>query len=149
MLIEAGGQNLYMDPWSQADFDGPPKADLIVITDIHGDHMDPKAIAAIRKDSTQIVAPASVAKTVTDAVVMNNGDTKTVGKWTFEAIPMYNMKRGPAEGKFYHDKGRGNGYVITYGGLRIYVSGDTEGVPEKTRKLKVSGSCCPAAESRA
>ena len=54
---------------------------------------------------------------------MKNGETKTIGAWTFEAVPMYNIKRGPAEGKLFHDKGRGNGYVVTYGGLRIYISG--------------------------
>ncbi len=135
MMIEAGGKVLHIDPWSQANFDGLPKADLIVITDIHGDHMDPKAIEIVRKPGTQIIAPAAVAKTVTDATVMNNGETRKVDGFTFEAIPMYNEKRGPEPGKFYHDKGRGNGYVITYGGLRIYISGDTEGTPEM-RALK-------------
>ena len=94
------------------------KSDLIVITDIHGDHMDPKAIEIVRKPGTQMIAPAAVAKTVTDATVMKNGETRKVGGFTFEAMPMYNEKRGPDPGKFYHDKGRGNGYVITYGGLR-------------------------------
>ena len=55
--------------------------------------------------------------------------------WTIEAIPAYNLKRGPAPGKLFHDKGRGNGYVLTYGGKRFYFSGDTEGVPEM-RALK-------------
>jgi L-ascorbate metabolism protein UlaG (beta-lactamase superfamily) len=97
--------------------------------------MDPKAIAGIRTGSTIIIAPEAVAKTVTDARVLRNGETTNVGDWTIEAIPMYNEKRGPSEGKFYHDKGRGNGYVLTFGGTRIYVAGDTEGVPEM-RALK-------------
>jgi L-ascorbate metabolism protein UlaG (beta-lactamase superfamily) len=67
--------------------------------------------------------------------VLSNGETKTVGKWTIEAIPMYNLTRGPAAGKLYHDKGRGNGYVLTYGGKRFYIAGDTEGIPEM-RALK-------------
>ncbi len=135
MMIEAGGKVIHMDPWSQGNFDGLPKADLILITDIHGDHMDPKAIELVRKSGTQIIAPSAVAKTVTEAKVMNNGDTQKVGAFTIEAVPMYNEKRGPEPGKFYHDKGRGNGYVISYGGLRIYISGDTEGTPEM-RALK-------------
>jgi L-ascorbate metabolism protein UlaG (beta-lactamase superfamily) len=135
MMIEAGGKVIHMDPWSQGNFDGLPKADLILITDIHGDHMDPKAIELVRKSGTQIIAPSAVAKTVTEAKVMNNGDTEKVGAFTIEAVPMYNEKRGPEPGKFYHDKGRGNGYVISYGGLRIYISGDTEGTPEM-RALK-------------
>jgi L-ascorbate metabolism protein UlaG (beta-lactamase superfamily) len=97
--------------------------------------MDPKAIAAVRKEGTQILAPAAVAKTVTEAIVINNGETKTLGAFKFEAIPMYNEKRGPEPGKFYHDKGRGNGYVVTYGGTRIYIAGDTEGHAEM-RALK-------------
>ena len=135
LMLQAGGKVIHVDPWSQANYDGVPQADIIVITDIHGDHMDPKAIATVRKAGTQIIAPAEVAKTVTDAVVMKNGDTKKLGDFTIEAVPMYNLKRGPSEGKFFHDKGRGNGYVVTYGGLRLYIAGDTEGVPEM-RALK-------------
>jgi L-ascorbate metabolism protein UlaG (beta-lactamase superfamily) len=135
MMIEAGGKVIHVDPWSQGNFEGLPKADIILISDIHGDHMDPKAIAAIRKDGTQIVAPAAVAKTVTEAMVISNGETKKLGAFTVEAIPMYNEKRGPEPGKFYHDKGRGNGYVLTYGGMRIYIAGDTEGHSEM-RALK-------------
>jgi L-ascorbate metabolism protein UlaG (beta-lactamase superfamily) len=134
-MIEAGGKVIHVDPWSQGNFEGLPKADIVLITDIHGDHMDPKALEIVRKEGTQIVAPAAVAKTVTDATVINNGETKKAGAFTIEAIPMYNLKRGPEPGKFYHDKGRGNGYVITFGGLRIYFAGDTEGTPEM-RALK-------------
>ena len=97
--------------------------------------MDPKAIAAVRKASTVIVAPAAVAKTVTEATVLNNGAKTTVGGIEIEAVAMYNLKRGPQPGKLYHDKGRGNGYVLNVGGKRIYISGDTEAVPEM-RALK-------------
>lgn len=65
----------------------------------------------------------------------SNGETKSWAGWSIEAIPMYNLKRGPEAGKLYHDKGRGNGYVLTYGGKRFYISGDTEGIPEM-RALK-------------
>jgi hypothetical protein len=67
--------------------------------------------------------------------VIRNGETKTVGPFTIEAVPMYNLKRGPEPGKLFHDKGRGNGYIVTYGGKRFYFSGDTEGTPEM-RALK-------------
>lgn len=135
MMIEAGGKVIHVDPWSQANYEGLPQADVILITDIHGDHMDPKAIALVKKAGTVIIAPAAVAKTVTEASALANGETKKVGDWTFEAVPMYNEKRGPEAGKFYHDKGRGNGYVVTYGDFRIYIAGDTEGVAEM-RALK-------------
>jgi L-ascorbate metabolism protein UlaG (beta-lactamase superfamily) len=130
VLLEINGQAWHIDPWSTGDYSTLPKADVILITDIHGDHMDPKAIAAIKKDSTVIVAPAAVAKTVTAAKVLANGESTTVGGIKIEAVPMYNLQRGPEAGKLYHDKGRGNGYVLTIGDKRIYFSGDTEAVPE-------------------
>ena len=135
VMLEIEGRAWHIDPWSKGDYSSLPKADVILITDIPGDHMDPKAIAAIRKSSTTIVAPAAVAKTVTDANVLNNGETTTVHGVEVEAVPMYNLKRGPAPGKLYHDKGRGNGYLLTVGGKRIYFSGDTEAVTEM-RALK-------------
>ena len=76
-------------------------------------------------------------ETVKAAKPIANGETKTWQGWTIEAIPAYNLKRGPTPGKLFHDKGRGNGYVLTYGGKRFYFSGDTEGVPEM-RALKIS-----------
>jgi L-ascorbate metabolism protein UlaG (beta-lactamase superfamily) len=116
-------------------FSGLPKADLILITDIHGDHMDPDSIKDASKSDTEIFAAPAVVQTVTTAKPIANGETKTWQGWTIEAIPAYNLKRGPAPGKLFHDKGRGNGYVLTYGGKRFYFSGDTEGVPEM-RALK-------------
>jgi L-ascorbate metabolism protein UlaG (beta-lactamase superfamily) len=133
-LIQAGGDTLYLDP-AQGSYDGLPKADLILITDIHGDHMNPKVLAAVRKPGTVIIAPEAVAQTVTDATVLRNGESKTIGKWRIEAVPAYNLQRGPEPGKLFHDKGRGNGYVLSYGGKRFYFSGYTEGVPEM-RALK-------------
>jgi L-ascorbate metabolism protein UlaG (beta-lactamase superfamily) len=134
LVIEAGGQVVIVDP-AQGSWDGIPQADLILITDIHGDHLNPSMIAKVRKKNGAVIAPAAVAKTVTEAQMLANGETKTLGPWTVEAVPMYNLTRGPSEGKFYHDKGRGNGYIVGYGGLRIYIAGDTEGIPEM-RALK-------------
>lgn len=134
LLIQAGGTALYVDP-AQGNFDGLPQADMILLTDIHGDHLAPPILAKLRKSGTIIVAPPAVAETVKDARVMRNGEKQTIGKWTIEAIPMYNIKRGPAEGKVYHEKGRGNGYILTYGGKRFYIAGDTENIPEM-RSLK-------------
>jgi L-ascorbate metabolism protein UlaG (beta-lactamase superfamily) len=134
-LIEAGGKAIQVDPWSQGNYDGLPKAGLILVTDIHPDHLDPAEIAKLSTPETVVIAPPAVAVTITSAKVLRNGETTTWDGWTIAAIPMYNMKRGPAPGKFYHDKGRGNGYVLTYGGKRFYIAGDTEGTPEM-RALK-------------
>ncbi len=133
--IEANGKVIIIDPAKPANFTGLPLADLILITDIHGDHLDANLIKAESKEGTQIIAPDAVAKTVTNAKVIGNGEKTTWGVWTIEAVPMYNLTRGPEAGKLFHDKGRGNGYILTYGGKRFYFSGDTEGIPEM-RALK-------------
>jgi L-ascorbate metabolism protein UlaG (beta-lactamase superfamily) len=135
LLIEASGKAIYLDPAKPGNFAGLPPADLILVTDIHGDHMDPSAISALSKPGTEILAPPAVVTTVTAASPITNGQTKAWNGWTIEALPMYNLKRGPEPGKLYHDKGRGNGYVMTYGGTRFYFSGDTEGISEM-RALK-------------
>jgi L-ascorbate metabolism protein UlaG (beta-lactamase superfamily) len=129
-IIQAGGKTIYLDPAKPAKFSGMPKADLILITDIHGDHMDPDSIKDIIKPDTEILAPPAVVQTVTTAKPIANGESKSWQNWTIEAIPAYNLKRGPEPGKLFHDKGRGNGYVLTFGDKRFYFSGDTEGVPE-------------------
>jgi L-ascorbate metabolism protein UlaG (beta-lactamase superfamily) len=97
-LIEAGGKVIYLDPAKPAKLDGSRKADLILITDIHQDHMDPAAIAEISKAGTDILAPPAVVATVTTAKPIANGENKTWDGWTIEAIPAYNLKRGPAPG---------------------------------------------------
>ena len=134
-LIEAGGKTIYIDPAKPAKLSGLPKADLILITHIHPDHMDPELIKEISKADTEILAPPTVVQTVTSAKPMSNGETKTWQGWTIEAVPAYNLKRGPAAGQLFHPKGRDNGYVLSYGGKRFYFSADTEGIPEM-RALK-------------
>jgi len=130
LLIQAGGKNIYVDPAQPADLAGLPPADLILLTDIHPDHLDMGLIAKVSEAGTEIIAPPAVVKTVTNAMAVSNGESKDWDGWKIEAVPMYNMKRGPSEGKLFHDKGRGNGYVLTYGGKRFYLSGDTEAIPE-------------------
>ncbi len=134
-LIEAGGKVIYVDPARLLDFTGLPPADLILISDIHTDHMDPAVIAKLSKADTKIIASPAVAQTVATAEPISNGQATKWDKWTIEATPAYNLVRGPEPGKLFHDKGRGNGYVLTYGGKRFYFSGDTENIPE-LRALK-------------
>jgi L-ascorbate metabolism protein UlaG (beta-lactamase superfamily) len=124
------GHVIDVDPVGQADYTGLAAPDIILITDIHGDHLDPATIAKVRKATTKIVAPAAAAAKLEGAVVMANGDTQTIDGIAIAAVPMYNLTRGPAAGQLFHDKGRGNGYVVTLGGKRIYIAGDTEGIPE-------------------
>src|SRR5450631_4915603 len=96
--IEAGGKTIYLDPAKPAKLTGLPKADLILITDIHGDHMDPDSIKEISKADTEIFAAPAVVQTVTSGKPIANGETKAWQGWTIEATPAYNLKRGPAPG---------------------------------------------------
>ena len=136
-------KTIYVDPWSRGNYENIPPADLILITDIHADHLDPEQIAKVRKPGTRIIAPAAVQKTVTDAQILNNGETTEVIGIRIEAIPMYNLQRGPQPGQLYHTKGRGNGYILTFGNERIYLSGDTECIPEmkQLRDIDVAFVC--------
>ncbi len=129
LMIQAGGKVLYIDP-AQGSYDGLPQADYILITDIHGDHLAPPILNKLKKADTVIVAPKAVAAQVAGAKVVSNGEKTTLGPFAVEAVPMYNLTRGPSAGQLYHDKGRGNGYIVTYGGKRLYFSGDTEAISE-------------------
>lgn len=142
LMIQAGGKVLYVDP-AQGSYDGLPQADYILLTDIHGDHLSPGVLAKLKKAGTVTVAPKAVAATVAGAKVLSNGEKTTIGPFQVEAVPMYNLTRGPSAGQLYHDKGRGNGYIVTYGGKRFYFSGDTEAIPEMKalRNIDVAFVC--------
>ncbi len=127
--IEAGGLVIWLDPWSKAALDGAAKADVVLITDTHFDHLDKDALAKVVKEGTVFVAPQTVKDGLPEYVVnhvLANGAEVAIGDLTVKAVPMYNLVRGPAEGGVYHEKGRGNGYVLMYGGKSVYFAGDTE-----------------------
>jgi L-ascorbate metabolism protein UlaG (beta-lactamase superfamily) len=125
---------IQVDPISTNDNAKATMADVVLVTDIHGDHMDAKAINQFRKPTSRVIAPAAVAKALGESVrgvtVLGNGQIRTDNDISIEAVPMYNLVRGPAAGQLFHDKGRGNGYVVTIGRKRIYIAGDTECTPE-------------------
>jgi L-ascorbate metabolism protein UlaG (beta-lactamase superfamily) len=135
LQLEYGGKVIQVDPTSQGDYSKAKQADLILVTDIHGDHLDPAAISRIRKAGAPVVAPAAAAQQIENATVLANGESKTVAGINLEAVPMYNLQRGPAQGQLFHTKGRGNGYILTLGDKRVYIAGDTECTPEM-RALK-------------
>jgi len=124
--IEHAGTVIHVDPWSVSDLSKAKPADLILVTDDVGHHLDVKAIARLRKAGAPVVIAANGLKQVPDGIVMNNGDSRTFGAVRVEAIGAYDIKPGDP----YHPKGEANGYVITLGGQRIYVVGVTECVPE-------------------
>jgi L-ascorbate metabolism protein UlaG (beta-lactamase superfamily) len=92
--------------------------------------MAPPIVDKLKKPGTVTVGPKAVADKVAGTAVLPNGQKTTLGDFGVEATPAYNLTRGPSAGQLYHDKGRGNGYIVTYGGKRFYFSGDTEGIPE-------------------
>lgn len=138
MVLDWNGVIIYVDPVGGGEkYASYTKPNLILLTDIHADHLDVPTLQAIRTDSVQIIAPKAVfdklpkdlaAKTI----VINNGETKNENDISIEAIPMYNLRK---EALQFHTKGRGNGYVLENGGKRVYISGDTEDIPEM-RNLK-------------
>lgn len=129
---------IYADPSGGASkFKGLPAPDMILITDIHGDHFDSATLAAVATAKTIMVVPQVVADKLTAfdksrLVVLKNGDHVDKKGISISAIPMYNLPESPAS---MHTKGRGNGYVLGIGGKHIYLSGDTQGIPEM-RALK-------------
>lgn len=142
--IEYAGKVIQVDPVTAYDnvelpllgkFDALKPADLILITDIHPENLDVAEITKVRKPGAPVVMPMAVAseagaKIPAPTIVLANGETKTVAEISIEAVPMYNMQHGPKPGEVYHPKGRGNGYIVTLGGKRLYFMGDTECTPE-------------------
>jgi len=131
LMFAFGGKIIHIDPVSrEADYTKMPKADLILVTHEHGDHLDPKVIKVIRKENTEMVLTEMCAKEVKGGIVMKNGEVKTVMGLKIEAVAVYNIIHKRDNGQPFHPKGNGNGYVITFGDKRVYVAGDTENTPE-------------------
>jgi len=130
LQIAHGSHVIDVDPVAQANFGSLAAPTMILVTDIHGDHFDPATLAKLKTPSTKVVAPSAAAAKLDGAIVIANGERKDVDGVSIEAVPMYNLQRGPSAGQVFHEKGRGNGYILTLGGKRIYIAGDTECTPE-------------------
>ena len=131
LMFTFGGKVIHVDPVGQyADYGKMPQADLVLITHEHRDHLDAKAVALVRKPETKIVVNQAGAAQVAGATVMKNGEVKTIAGLKIEAVPAYNLVHKRESGEPFHPKGRGNGYIITFGDQRVYVAGDTENTPE-------------------
>lgn len=137
-VLEWNGITIYVDPVGGAEaFEAQKDPNLILITDIHGDHFNIETLQALNTMKSKIIVPQAVADKMPDEFVpqldiLNNGESKERFDIIVEAIPMYNLRE---EALKFHEKGRGNGYVLNIGDQRLYFSGDTEGIPEM-RALK-------------
>ena len=137
LRIQYDGLEIQVDPVvkfaPETDYAKFPKADIILVTHEHFDHFDRDAIEALKKDSTQVIANPSVQKMLGFGMALANGESHVLAKGiALDAVPAYNTTPGHTQ---FHPKGRDNGYVLTLDGLRIYIAGDTEDIPEMA-KLK-------------
>ena len=131
LMFTFNGKVIHVDPVGrEADYSKFPKADMILVTHDHGDHLDPAVLAILRQDKTVLLLPEACAVKVKGGTVMKNGATMTIDGMKIEAVAAYNLVHMRSEGVPYHPNGAGNGYIITFGDKRVYVAGDTENTPE-------------------
>ncbi|MCH5224684.1 MAG: MBL fold metallo-hydrolase [Muribaculaceae bacterium] len=132
LRIVYDGKEIEIDPVGTlgdrtTDYSAFPKADLILVTHEHHDHLDPAAIETLSKRDTIVVTNPNSAKILGYGMVMSNGDRKEIDGIGIEAVPAYNVSEDRLQ---FHPKGRDNGYVLEIGGMKIYIAGDTEVIPE-------------------
>ena len=150
LVLTVPGMVIYADPVGGAAlYEGLPRPNLVLITHEHGDHFDPATLAALVAADTKLVTNPAVHDKLPDdlkarVTPLANGETTTVGEVEIEAIPAYNMTEDRTK---YHPKGRDNGYVLTLGGGRVYIAGDTEDTPEM-RANRRSGTMVKLAAAR-
>lgn len=144
LMFRFGGMVIHVDPVGRyADYSRLPKADVILVTHEHGDHLDQSAIDKISTDDTALVLTEACKKRIKRGLVMKNGDVRTVKGRKIEAVPAYNVVHMRKPGQPFHPKGVGNGYVVTFGDKRVYVAGDTENVPEMAKLAGVDVAFLP------
>lgn len=126
------GYHIQVDPVmqmgeTQIDYAAFPKADLILVTHEHGDHLDPTAVDFLSKDGTRVLLNPASREKLGRGEAVSNGDTLRVGPVGIIAVPAYNITEDHLQ---FHPKGRDNGYILDFDGLRVYISGDTEDIDE-------------------
>jgi len=131
LMLEWNGKVIHIDPWTaQADYASLPKADLVLVTHEHRDHLDTGAIEAIRKEGTIFCASLKASAPLSGATVLKNGESREFLGIRVDAVPAYNRVHMRSGSEPYHPRGQGNGYVLHFGSTRIYIAGDTEDILE-------------------
>ena len=131
-VMETPLGTIHVDPVGGAELyaDLPPP-DLILITHEHGDHFNADTLTALMAGGPALITNPAVAGMLPDGMaataVLANGEASDWNGVTIDAIPAYNITEDRLN---FHPQGRDNGYVITLPGFRVYVSGDTEDIPE-------------------
>lgn len=146
MQIKYDGRYIYVDPVSTfkpvTDYTTMPVANYIIITHEHGDHFERTALGQLTRPQTITYCNPAVGRMLPNAMSMENGDSVTIGSGdiTLKAVPAYNTTPGREQ---FHPKGRDNGYVLTIDGLRIYIAGDTEDIPEMSQLKDIDVAFLP------
>jgi L-ascorbate metabolism protein UlaG (beta-lactamase superfamily) len=131
LMFKVNGTIIYFDPVSSmGNYDFMPKADIILVTHEHPDHLDVNLINKLKKPGTIVLCNKGSQKSLPWAMVMTDGSRQEIKNIVIEAVPAYNIVNERAPGQPYHPKGDGVGYVLTIGGKKFYVAGDTENTPE-------------------
>lgn len=131
LMLAFNGKTIQVDPFSrQADYGQFAKADLVLLTHQHSDHLDQTALEKVRNDQTEIILTELCAKEVAGGTVMRNGDELSRLGIRIRAVPAYNLVHKRDNGQFFHPRGEGNGYVLTFADQQIYIAGDSENTPE-------------------
>lgn len=129
LMFEYGGKVIHVDPWAAlADYAALPRADLVLLTHHHADHLDSLALRLIRKPDAEVIGTAECARMFPGITILRNGEETAAIGVRIEAVPAYNFSRPnrrPA-----HPRGECNGYVLTFGDTRVYLAGETDNIPE-------------------
>lgn len=145
LMIEYDSRSIQIDPVTnqppKTDYSTYPKADFILITHEHSDHLDPQAIETLSKADTQIILNKNSQEKLGKGIVMKNGEAMTLSnEIIIEAVPAYNTTKEHLQ---FHPKGRDNGYILNIDGLRIYIAGDTEDIPEMSNIKNIDVAFLP------
>ncbi len=131
LMLQFGGATIHVDPYGRlADYGTLPRADVVLVTHDHQDHLDPAAIRQVRTADTTIILTELCEQKLGEGIVMKNGDIRTAAGVRIEAVPAYNVVHKRENGQPFHPLGQGNGYILTFGDKRVYIAGDTENTPE-------------------
>ena len=144
LMLTYDGKIIHVDPFSKlVDYATLPKADIVLLTHHHRDHLDPAALEQLRTDDSIVVLTEICAQTVRGGIIMKNEDVQVIAGITVVAVPAYNLVHKRDTGQVFHPKGEGNGYIMTLGDTRLYIAGDTENTPEMKRLRDIDYAFLP------
>jgi len=144
LMFQFKNQTIHVDPYSRvADYSTLPKADIILLTHHHQDHLDTVALGSIRTPQTKLYLTEKCSEKVAGGIIMKIGDVQTFNNIKVEAVPAYNIVNKRTDRTPYHPKGEGNGYIFTFGDKRVYVAGDTENIPEMKQLKSIDVAFLP------